>query len=361
MMTSQLYSQVISEHFDITDNLTRKTLVYLNEADKSQVLAALANKLYAKIVKNVQDIDYGTIPLTKGDITKMENYIDLTETLDIIKEMLVYYKQPTTDVDIILNSIENVKKLQRVWEKAFAIDCGIVVVLYNNICLGIVSATSLLIASTIEFIKEPSEAEFPLTIKKVSKNKTAEALMLRNLDKFNRSCETGELERTCKELCEKNYAVKQEAALQEAEQCITEKKVLDVVVSVGVAIPTAILSVASLLLVVTGIIPILRELTLTFYNARQSISDYLAMESDVVRINADHVQYNSAKSDEAKEKITNKQLKIADRLKRMSNKIGIKMTKAAKLAEDEVKHDTDEKIKIGNTVDEIPSSVSHLF
>lgn len=361
MLQSELYNSVITEHFDITDNVTRKTLVYVNEADKSQVLAALANKLYGKIVKNVAEIDFGTIPLTKGDITKMEGYQDMIETLDIIRELLVYHNQPTKDVDTVLATVENMKKLQRVWEKAYAIDCGLVVILYNTTCLAIMNTTSLLIASVIEYIKEPGETNFDTTVQKVSKNKTAEALMLRNLEKFNDACKKGEIEKTCKELCEKNYAAKQEAALLESEQCLTESPVPAVIAAMGTSIPATIVSVASLLAVISLIIPFLRELTVTFYNAKQSVSDYLAMEADVVRLNAEHVQYKTTKTPEKREKIKTKQLKIADRLKKMSDKLTIKMTKAAKEAENEVKKDKFEKVKIDDVVDTLPDSVSSLF
>lgn len=354
------YNRVVKEHFDLADEATLKTVVYVNEADKSQVLSSLANRLYGKIMKNVADIDFGTIPNTKGDITKMQNYPDLVETLDIIKELLVYYRQSTSDVDIVINAIANIKNLQRVWEKAFAIDCGIVVILYNTMCLSVVSATSLLIASTIEYIKEPDENKYIMVVQKVSKNKTGEAMMLKNLEKFNKACSTGEIEKTCKELCEKNHAVKHEMALLEQDQFLHESPIPAMIGAIE-GLPAIVLSISSLLLLIGCIIPILRELTAMFCYAKQSASDYFAMEADIVRLNAEHVQYSSAKSPEAKKKIRDKQLKIADKLKKMSDTLAVKMSKAATYAQAEVKNDREDKVKINDIMDSSPDSVSSLF
>lgn len=123
MTAEQLYQQVISEFFDVTDNVTRKTMLVINESEKSQILGSLANKLYSKIVNDVTNIDYGTIPFTKGDVTKMENFSDVVETLEIIRDIQQQYNQPTTNVQTIMTSIDYLKKYQDIWVKAFGIDC----------------------------------------------------------------------------------------------------------------------------------------------------------------------------------------------------------------------------------------------
>ena len=64
----------MNEHFDIYDNRTRNILLAVNEADQDGVMKSLADKLYSHIVEKVDDIDFGTIPLSKGDITKIDNY-----------------------------------------------------------------------------------------------------------------------------------------------------------------------------------------------------------------------------------------------------------------------------------------------
>ena len=328
MLQNDLYQQLLTEHFDVMDSTTRKTMLYINEADKSQVLGALANKLYQKIVKDVAEIDYGTIPLTKGDITKMENYTDIIETLQTIRELQVYYKQSVDSTNTVLDAIDNVKALKPIWEKGYAIDNSLVVVLYNTTCMAIVATTSLLLSTSVEFIKNPDEDTFEIQLKKVSKNKSAEALMLRNLNKFNTAYKKGDIEKACKEVLSATKNIREQAALMESEMEMMNEGIgmgaVGAIASAVPELPAMIIGVASVMIILSCIIPFLREITVTLLNAKQSLSDYLSVESDLVRLNAERVQYTSAKSPQAKKKIRDKQMKIADRLKKMSDKLNIK-------------------------------------
>ena len=88
------YDQIIREHFDLSDKYTRKYITSLKEdAQQDQLLAALSSALYDKIVQKVDDIDFGSIPLSRGDITKVEGFASTEECLNIIrrlKDLLLY-------------------------------------------------------------------------------------------------------------------------------------------------------------------------------------------------------------------------------------------------------------------------------
>ena len=97
------FDVVLKEYFDTNDRKTMKTLLSLNEADQNQAMVALATKLYEKIVAKVDDIDFGTIPASKGDITKIGNFMEMRDCMNTIREILVHYKQDTAQLDIIDN------------------------------------------------------------------------------------------------------------------------------------------------------------------------------------------------------------------------------------------------------------------
>ena len=118
-MLRDQYNALVKEHFDITDRETRKILVTINEADQNQVMGNLAAKLYDAIVKKVTDIDFGQIPASKGDITKIPNYLDMVSCLTTIRDMMIESKQSTGSADIIFLAIENMKKYQKIWEKGY--------------------------------------------------------------------------------------------------------------------------------------------------------------------------------------------------------------------------------------------------
>ena len=108
----------------------------------------------------------------------------------------------------------------------------------------------------------------------------------------------------------------------------------------------------------TCIIPILHQLTTILYNLRQNVAEYLAGEADIIRLNAEKVQYNRTKTSEQKKKIIAKQNKIADHFKKWSNALMIKSTKAEKESENQIKKDKEAKNKINDVVDEIPGSAT---
>lgn len=339
-MNRDLYNQIIKEHFDINDTQTRKVLVSIDEADQNQVLGNLATKLYNSIVKRVTDIDYGQIPLSKGDITKIPNYMDIVECLTTIRDLMQNQRQSTKSADTIFLSIENLKKYKNLWEKAYNLECEIAVVFYNTIALSIVSATSLLIAAAVEFVKNPDSQTIDIELSKVSVNKTKDSLLFKNLEKFNKSCSKGDIEKTFEKI------LKAQREVRESTVVVKEN------------IATILFTGAMVISLLTCVIPILHQLTITLYNMRQNVADYLSGEADIIRLNAEKVQYNRTKTPEQKKKIIAKQNKIADHFKKWANIIMVKSTKAEKESEKEIKKEKESKSKIDDVVDEVPSSAT---
>lgn len=339
-MNRDLYNQIIKEHFDINDTQTRKVLVSIDEADQNQVLGNLATKLYNSIVKRVTDIDYGQIPLSKGDITKIPNYMDIVECLTTIRDLMQNQRQSTKSADTIFLSIENLKKYKNLWEKAYNLECEIAVVFYNTIALSIVSATSLLTAAAVEFVKNPDSQTIDIELSKVSTNKTKDSLLFKNLEKFNKSCAKGDIEKTFEKI------LKAQREVRESSVVVKEN------------ITTILFTGAMVISLLTCVIPILHQLTITLYNMRQNVAEYLSGEADIIRLNAEKVQYNRTKTPEQKKKIIAKQNKIADHFKKWANIIMVKSNKAEKESEKEIKKEKENKSKIDDVVDEVPSSAT---
>ena len=338
MLRSQ-YNEFVKEYFDITDRETRKVLVTINEADQNQVMGSLATKLYDAIVKKVTDIDFGQIPQSRGDITKIPNYLDMVECLTTIRDMMVASKQLTQTPDIIFLSIENMKKYQKIWEKGYVLDNEMAIVFYNTIALSIVSAISLLTSATVEFVKNPQSDVIDLELARVANHKTKDNLLFKNLDKFNKACRKGDIEKIFNEVLKAQRQLKEETIVKEN-------------------IAAILFTGAMVLGLLSTVIPILHQLTNALYCLRQSVAEYLAGEADVIRLNAEKVQYNRAKSPEQKKKIIARQHKIADHFKKWSNKLMIKANKADVEANKKIKEENSNKSKIGDVVDEMPDSAS---
>ena len=338
-MLRDQYNALVKEHFDITDRETRKILVTINEADQNQVMGNLAAKLYDAIVKKVTDIDFGQIPASRGDITKIPNYLDMVSCLTTIRDMMVESKQSTGSADIIFLSIENMKKYQKIWEKGYVLENEMVIVFYNTIALSIVSAISLLTSATIEFVKNPQSDVIDIELAKVANHKTKDNLLFKNLDKFNKACRKGDIEKIFNDVLRAQRQLKEGTIIKESISAI-------------------LFTGAMVLGLLSTVIPILHQLTNALYCLRQNVAEYLAGEADVIRLNAEKVQYNRAKTPEQKKKIIARQHKIADHFKKWANKLMIKANKADVEAQKQIKKDRSNKSKIGDVIDDMPDSAS---
>ena len=326
------FDQIMQEHMDISDRETMKSLVGIDEADKSKLLVSLTSKLYDKIVEKVDDINYGTIPASRGDITKIENFDSMSECLDIIYAILKQYNQNTEPVDTIMTAINNVRGRKDLFTKAYMMNAELPIVFYNTIVLSIVSSISFLIATSIEFIKNPGDDSFSVSIDKVAYVRTSNNLLLNNLRKFNASCAKGELDRSLNE-CMKIHTKNMSGTMM-------------------------VLSGLALIGLAKVIIPILQELTYFFFATPQSISDYFAVQADLLQMNTSNIVYRDLDEDK-KKKVIGRQLKIVDRFRKISNFFNIEYKKAEKKGRESREADK-KKYKTSEISDTAPDS-SVLF
>lgn len=309
------YQDVIQEHFDITDDYTRSTLLSIDEADKNTVMDSLASKLYTAIIDKVDDIDFGSIPESKGDITAIENYNEMVECIGVITNILNQYRQDLKLVNTITAAIENVKQRKDTFTKAFTLQVNMVELLYNTIVLSIVSSVSLIIATSIEFVKDAGDQDFSIKFDKVAYVKTKDNLLFQNLEKFNRACSSGEMDRSIDHIFTN-----------------ASKQLL------GVDPLTAVGAIA-VIGIIANIIPITRELVYFFYHSRQNVSDYFDIQADLLQINAQYVKNNpiSNKSLADRNTISKKQNDIALRFRKISNAFAIDAKQADSKASKDAK------------------------
>lgn len=345
-MDRKLYNDLVKEFFDVTDTETRRCMVTINEADQDQVLGSLAAKLYDNIVNKVTDIDFGQIPLSKGDITKIPNYLELCDCLTTVRDMMVAKHQTTNSTDTIFGAIENLKKTKNVWQKGYALECEMAVVFYNTIALSIVSSTSILLSACVEFIKNPESGVIDIELAKIAKNKSKDGILFKNLEKFNKACKKGEIEKTFDNVLKAQRTVREAVENNSSLEAVHED-VFAILFGAGMVVG-----------LLSCVIPILHQLTTMLYNLRQDASDYFAAESDIIKLNAEKVNYNRSKTPEQKKKIIAKQMKIADHFKKWSNKLMIKASKAETDSERQIKQDNADKKKINDVVDIMPDSAS---
>lgn len=302
---SKEYLAVVEEFFDITDHKTRKDVLHINEAEQNRVLTALTGKLYDVIVDKIDDIDFGEIPNTKGDVRKLPNYDKLVDCIEILHQILEQYKQDPTPVNTISNALTNLEMRKHLFEEAFRYNLELPIILYNTICLSIISSVSFMIATCIEFIKTPNQETFSITLDKVALARTKQNLLFINLDKFNKSCKNGDIDKAIKHINSSKTKGVREAAL-------------------ATTLTIAGVSIALIALLRGVIVSLLRELVYFFYYNKSRLSEYFDLQANLLQMNAYNLEANNINiSPEEKEKIVKRQMNIVATFRKLADKLAI--------------------------------------
>lgn len=331
-----VYNKAITEYFNMTDRKTTKVLTRLNEAGQNTVLMNLTSKLYDKIVSKCDDIDYGEIPATKGDITKLSKYNDMKETISIMHDILKEYNQDTGPVDELSVALSNVEARKDLFERAYRYNSELPIAMYCNVVLGIITGISYMIATSIEFIKDPGTESFRIALDKMSYAKTKDHMIYSTLKSFNKTCANKDFDRAM------------EAVLKASTKNFTGSVVLG-----GIAI--------GILGVILVLIPVLRELIFLFYYTRMRISDFFDIQADLLQANAYALESNTTLNKTEQKKVMEKQLKTVEHFRKISNAFAIEIKKAEVSSAKEKRQDDETKMLIDDIDGLDSSSGSALF
>ena len=316
-----------NELMDMSNPDTRAFVLSLNEAEQASVLTALTSRLYDNIVSKVDDIDYGEIPSTKGDIQKLSNYEKLRDCVSILRDILKEYKQNTSPIDDIALAIVNVESNKSLFMRAFMSDAELPIVFYNNIVLNIIGSVSYMISTCIEFIKTPNQDSFKMTLDKVALNKTKNNMMYVNLQKFNKSISNGSFHKSME------FIIKMKSTNAHNEAAAIAGGVLTVIAGVGILIAS---------------IYLLREMVFLFYYSKMRISEFLEIQADLLQMNAYNLENDATMDEERKSYIVASQMRIVSMLRKLSNKFAIDNKKAEIDAENEITKENNNKPKPGD-------------
>lgn len=321
------FNRIVTEYFDISDKETFSYLRSIEEADQNKVLLALTSKLYDHLVEKVDDIDFGDIPKSRGDVTKLPNYDKVVDCISIIRGILENARQDLDPVIILEDAVKNLNEYKEVFIKGYQLNIELPMVVYNTMVLSVYSGISILISSCIEFIKSTDDTGFDIALDKVQLKKTKDALIFRDLKSLNASFDKGVLPNALTHMIKQNT-----------------KNLM------GAEIAT-IATAGAIIGVILNIIPILRELVYFFFYSRTKVADYFDAQSALLQMNAYNLAAKATDDSRDVEEIKKKQLKIADKFKKIANVISVKNNKAEISAEKETKS-LEKKLKINDVVED---------
>ena len=344
-MTYQMeYESIVNEFVDLKDRETFNYVSSLDEAAQDQLLTSLTGKLYDKIVEKVDKIDFGTIPASRGDITQIENYESMVECLHIIRDIVKQYNQSTEPIDQIETAINNIKDRERLFSRCYTMDIEMGIIIYNTMVLSIVSSISYMIASAISFIATPADNNFQVSLDKVAFNKAINSALFNDLRKFNIACKKNEVDKTLEMLLSSRGAKAATGTLGKVGK------------GVGIALGSVIFAKSVLIPLSKSLLPLIQNMVYIHYAAQQNISDYFAVQADLLQTNTAQIEYRSDLTPEQKKKIIEKQGKVAERMRKLSNVFQIRM-KTAEVGAEKLAKSEYKKYKKDELIDDTSDSL----
>ena len=302
---------------------TEKSKIYsLTEAEQAIVNDKMVGNLYQSALKR-KNIDFGDIPNSKGDIQKFGGYQNMVATVDMLRELSKKFGIQIPELNIVDDAINNIRIQKRTFERGYSLGIDFIKMYYQALVLACVDATTLLLASYVEFTRTVNNIDFQIKSGKgISGN-----ICINSLDEFNKSVKDGSFIKFAYGLMSK----KQENFLGTAAAA-----------SVGVKTVAAIAIGAS-------IVPTLRLLIFYFYDAKMTLSEKLAYQKELLEMNA--FRLNASNMDAQKRnKILDKQKRYMDNLEKISDKIRVSDQLATKSSTNSIKQDN-KQWNINNVTD----------
>ena len=341
MFTDREYFQVIKEIYDISTLKAKKQLLFCNEAKKASTLDHIVTKLYKHIQDKITEIDFGSIPKSKGDITKIENYEQMMDCLNTIADLVKEYKDPTKTVQEIYTAIDNVNIRKREFTKAFALNIEFPIMLYNTTVLSIVSAISLLITSSIEFIKNGHDS-FEASFDRAGYMRSKDHLLYEYVSQFNSTCANHTIDKLINGCIKNNLVATKESAVPIREDYDDIGDIIDtvrkagpagaVLISLALPGPFKIVGIIGAIgLVAYNFIKLINKCIVFYLKFTNDISLWFAIQAEFLRINAENLKYRDDEHGEKhKKEVYKQQMKWVARFNKISNAFALKDSKVQK-------------------------------
>lgn len=369
MITNAEYMQIVSEAYDLSDPYTKKNIIFCNEAKRQENIENIVGRLYTHIKNDVTGIDFGTIPRSKGVITKIDNYNGLVDCINSIHDLVKSYNQPTKSVDELTTAINNIKNRERIFTKAFTLNIEFPIMLYNMTVTAIVSATSLLMSSSVEFIKNGHDS-FTTSLDKVGYVKSKDHLMIEYVSQFNRNCANGTIDKLVNSCIKNNITNTNESTVVDAQgvKSVNEgifwkdnpdgtksptaaTAITGVIMGAGAKYVIPAITSSPLGIFITAVIGagitavfflfLFRKVAFFVLKTRMDISDWFEIQANFLQINAENLKYrDDPKGDDHKKKVYDAQMKWVDRFKKIANKLALTDSKARRETDDNEKNES---------------------
>lgn len=361
MITDTEYMQIVSETYDLSDYATKKNLLFCNEAKRIDNLEHIVGNLYMHIKSNVAGIDFGTIPKSKGVVTRIDNYSNVLDCINSVHELVYNYKERTDIPDALSTALANLQQRERVFTKAFALNIEFPIMIYNMTVLAVVSSVSLLLSSTVEYVKNGHDS-FAVSFDKTGYTKSRDHVLYQYVTQFNRNCDNGTLDKLMNDCIKNNLTPMSESTeLEPVDEGLKEVigTVGDIVGMAGgtataVKVGKAAMKFKPLKIVVmiiaagfaiVSFVKLVCKAAFWIMSTSMKLSDWFEIQATYLQINAENLKYRDDRkdSDDHRKSVYQRQMKWVDRFKKLANFFALKDSKATKETEEEERRNRNQR------------------
>lgn len=292
-------------------------------------------KLFGSIM-NKAHIDFGDIPKSQGNIRKYSGYAPMMDSLEAIRQLALdeANKDCLTYVAIVTKAVETIGELSATYERGFVTHTEYVALEYNTYVFFCVEATTALIYSYVDYLKDPEKGVYEMKLRNTKLR--ADEFYFEQLKKFNAAQDKLGL----------NYRKMLEAMIDNGKSNL-----------IGIA---ETIGIGTIVAATLAIVPISREILYQIYRFRGKISENLEVQANFLELNKTCIQNNELMDNDKKKKVTQKQEKLIKRLRSLSDSIRVKSSKSIMDAKREVESDN-KRMSINSIRDEVSNSPFELL
>lgn len=306
----------IAEYFDMYDNYTINALCAMNEAEQNSLLLSLTNKLYKMIVDKIDNIDFGEIPNTRGDVTRLRHYDQLRECHQVLRKIFEQFHEKTDCIDTIENALDNLENHKDLFVAGFATKVEFAMSMYKTLTLAVINATSFMIAVCVEYIKTPKSEGLEVVLNKTGIAKVKDHLVYESLKDFNEACRKGDVEN--------------------ALRPFIQNRAKGFVVSAALGLKTVLVLGG----VCLAILPLLKDLVYFFFATRARVSAYFDLQAKLLELNVEELKSNNdIKTIDDKNAVIRRQLQVAKDFHDIADFIAVDSKSSEVKANSEIKKD----------------------
>ena len=317
-------------HMLVGENTDVETMRYASmvlENENSPVKSNL-QKMFFQSVLEKSNMNFGTIPDSRGNIKNWDHYEDMLKTLEVFANLTIDDKNPavTAKCDIVKTSMENIASLSPNYMKGFANRNSYVMTEYNVLVLSCFNALTSIMYNHVDIQKDLKSGSYKMIL---TQSKGKDDTIFNNLNKFNELIRTSGME---------------------------YRRMLDNLSSsdrnnfTGVEI----IGIAAVATIVFSIIPITRELLYYYYKFKNNLADSLEMQAKFLEMNRSCVEANETFDALKKKKIIERQEKLSKSMMSVSSKLRVNSVKASRESKKEITKDNK-----AFTIDEIKKDISN--